>query len=249
MNKNVIIKKNKMFLIPKNNLKNFNPERCCFVLNEFAAAEFSSAVEMLFAAKNIKDKKLSEGFIRHCLDEYKHCSIFTKIKNQIILNYKINNKELSFVPNHIYNKGYIYKDHFIFEKKKINDFAIFIGVNEEIAEKKLVDFLNHLKDPMPLAFEEIQKILKDEERHAEYSLVFAKKTNNSYLYKIKVIKEKTLSSLRHLYANSLNKLSFIFYPILITILIIISFVTYFLKLKKNITDNNVMENIDPNSIT
>ena len=54
-----------------------------------------------------------------------------EIKNQIISEYKINKKELSFVPGHIYNKGYIYKDHFIFEKKKLNDFAIFIGANED----------------------------------------------------------------------------------------------------------------------
>jgi hypothetical protein len=249
LNKNAIIKKNKMFLIPKNNLKNFNPERCCFVLNEFSAAEFSSAVEMLFAAKNISDNKLSEGFIRHCLDEYKHFSIFTNIKNQLILEYKINKKELNFVPNHIYNKGYIYEDHFIFEKKKLNDFAIFIGANEEIAEKKLIEFSNHLKNHIPSAYEKIQKILQDEERHSKYSILFAKKTNNSSLYKLKFVKEKILSKLRHLYANSLNKLSFIFYPILISILIIISFTTYFLKLKKNITDNNVMENINPNSMT
>ena len=238
-----------MFLIPKNNLKNFNPERCCFVLNEFSAAEFSSAVEMLFAAKNISDNKLSEGFIRHCLDEYKHFSIFTNIKNQLILEYKINKKELNFVPNHIYNKGYIYEDHFIFEKKKLNDFAIFIGANEEIAEKKLIEFSNHLKNYIPSAYKKIQKILQDEKRHSEYSILFAKKTNNSSLYKLKFVKEKILSKLRHLYANSLNKLSFIFYPILISILIIISFTTYFLKLKKNITDNNVIENINPNSMT
>ena len=238
-----------MFLIPKSNLKKFDPERCCFVLNEFAAAEFSSAIEMLFAAKNINNKKLSDGFIRHTLDEYKHCSIFNNIKNQIILEYKINKKELSFIPNHIYNKGYIYKDHFIFEKKKINDFAIFIGANEEIAEKKLIDFSNHLKKHKPLVFKEIQKILRDEERHAEYSLKFAKNNNGFFIYKIKLVKEKILSFFRHIYANSLNKFSFIFNPILITILIIISFVTYFLKLTKNITDDDVMKNIDPNSIT
>ena len=125
-----------MFLIPKNNLKNFDPERCCFVLNEFAAAEFASGLEMLYAAKNINNKKLSEGFIRHALDEYKHSFIFNNLKNQIVSEYKINKKELNFVPNHLYNKGYIFKDHFIFEKKKINNFAIFIGANEEIAEKK-----------------------------------------------------------------------------------------------------------------
>ena len=70
-----------------------------------------------------------------------------------------------------------------------------------------------------------------------------------YLDIIKLIKEKTLSFFRHAYANSLNKFSFIFNPILITIIIIISFVTQFLKLKKNITDEDVLKNIDPNSIT
>ena len=238
-----------MFLIPKNSLKKFDPERSCFVLNEFAAAEFSSALEMLFAAKNVGNKKLSIGFIRHALDEYKHCSIFTTIKNQIILEYNINKKELSFIPNHVYNKGYVYKDHFIFEKKKLNEFAIFVGANEEIAEKKLITFSNHLKEYRPLAFKEIQNILKDEERHSKYSLEFAKKNNSFFSYKTKLVKEKILSFFRHIYANSLNKLSFIFYPILIAIIMIISFVIYFLKLKKKSTDENVMKNIEPNSIT
>ena len=238
-----------MFLIPKSSLKKFDPERSCFVLNEFAAAEFSSAVEMLFAAKAVNNEKLCNGFIRHALDEYKHCFIFTNIKNQIISEYKINKKELSFVPNHIYNKGYIYKDHFIFEKKKLNDFAIFIGANEEIAERKLITFSNHLKEHKPLAFKKIQNILKDEERHAEYSLRFAKNNNGPFSYKIKLAIEKTSSFFRHLYANSLNKFSFIFYPILITIIIVISFIANFLKLKKNITDEDVMKNIEPNSIT
>ena len=238
-----------MFLIPKSSFKKFDPERSCFVLNEFASAEFSSAIEMLFAAKVVDNKKLSNGFIRHALDEYKHCSIFTKIKNQIISEYKINKKELSFIPNHIYNKGYIYKDHFIFEKKKLKDFAIFVGANEEIAEKKLIAFTDHLKEHKPLAYKQIQDILKDEEKHAEYSLRFAKKNHDLFSYKIKLAKEKILSFFRHIYANSLNKFSYIFKPILISIIILISFVAYFLNLKKNITDDNVMENIDPNSIT
>ena len=238
-----------MFLIPKSSFKKFDPERSCFVLNEFASAEFSSAIEMLFAAKVVDNKKLSNGFIRHALDEYKHCSIFTKIKNQIISEYKINKKELSFIPNHIYNKGYIYKDHFIFEKKKLKDFAIFVGANEEIAEKKLIAFTDHLKEHKPLAYKQIQNILKDEEKHAEYSLRFAKKNHSLFSYKIKLSKEKILSFFRHIYANSFNKFSFIFKPILILIIILISFVAYFLNLKKNITDDNVMENIDPNSIT
>ena len=238
-----------MFLIPKSSFKKFDPTRSCFVLNEFASAEFSSAIEMLFAAKAVNNEKLSKGFIRHALDEYKHCSIFIKIKNQIISEYKINKKELSFIPNHIYNKGYIYKDHFIFEKKKLNDFAIFVGANEEIAEKKLIAFANHLKEHKPSAYKQIQDILKDEEKHAEYSLRFAKKNNGFLSYKIKLTKEKISSFFRHIYANSLNKFSFIFKPILISIIILISFVAFFLDLKKKISDDDVMENIDPNSIT
>ena len=37
--------------------------------------------------------------------------------------------------------------------------------------------------------------------------------------------------------------------IFLAVLMIISFVTHFLKLKKNITDDDVMKNIEPNSIT
>ena len=237
-----------MFLIPKTNLKKFNPERSCFVLNEFAAAEFSSAVEMLFAAKDVDDIKLTNGFIKHALDEYDHSFIFTSIKDKIISEYNINKKELSFVPMHIYNKGYVYKDHFIFEKKKLKNFAIFIGANEEIAEKKLVEFSNYLKEFKPQAFEQIKKILKDEERHAMYSLRFAKNNNNFFLYKIKLAKEKIFSFLRHTYANSLNKFFFIFNPILISIILIINIVFLLIKLKKNVTDEDVMNNINPTSV-
>ena len=100
-----------------------------------------------------------------------------------------------------------------------------------------------------MAYKEIQNILKDEERHAEYSLRFAKNNNSIFSYKIKLAKERALSFFRHIYANSLNKFSFIFNPILIIILLVISFVTHFLKLKKNITDDDVMKNIEFNSIT
>ena len=237
-----------MFLIPKTNIKKFDPERCCFVLNEFAAAEFASALEMLYAAKNIGNKKLSKGFIRHALDEYKHSFVFNALKNQIILEHKINKKELNFVPIHLYNKGYIFKDHFIFEKKKINNFAIFIGANEEIAEKKLINFANYIKKGNKPAFNEIQNILQDEARHSEYSLSFAKKYNGYFVYKCKITKERIMSHFRHFYANGVNKLSFIFYPILIIILIFISLISIFLKLKKKSKTKDIMNNIEPNSI-
>ena len=237
-----------MFLIPKNKLDKFNPLRCCFVLNEFSAAEFASALEMLFAAKKVNDLNLAKGFIKHSIDEYKHFSIFTNIKNQISLEYELNNKEIRFVPIHLFAKGYIYKDKFIFEKKNLKDYAIFIGANEEIAEKKLNEFLSNIKNFKPDHAKKIDKILLDEERHAKYSLTFAKKNNSKFAYLIKVSKEKLLSKLRHFYANSLNKVSKFFNPILYSLVLIISLPVKFLELEKSNSDNDVLKNINPKSI-
>ena len=237
-----------MFLIPKNKLDKFNPLRCCFVLNEFSAAEFASALEMLFAAKKVNDLNLAKGFIKHSIDEYKHFSIFTNIKNQISLEYELNNKEISFVPIHLFAKGYIYKDKFIFEKKNLKDYAIFIGANEEIAEKKLNEFLSNIKNFKPDHAKKIDKILLDEERHAKYSLTFAKKNNSKFAYLIKVFKEKLLSKLRHFYANSLNKVSKFFNPILYSLVLIISLPVKFLELEKSNSDKDVLKSINPKSI-
>ena len=237
-----------MFLIPKNKLEKFEPFRCCFVLNEFSAAEFASALEMLFAAKKVNDLKLVKGFIRHSLDEYKHFSIFTNIKNQLCLEYNLNFKEIRFVPNHLFAKGYIYKDKFIFEKKNIKDFAIFIGANEEIAEKKLHNFLENIRNFKPDHAKQIDQILLDEERHAKYSLAFAKKNNSTAVYSIKFFKENLISKLRHLYANSLSKVSFIFNPILYALILIMSLPVKFLELEKSRKDNNVLDNINPKSL-
>tara|TARA_S200000501_G_scaffold309055_1_gene298837 strand:+ start:2884 stop:3498 length:615 start_codon:yes stop_codon:yes gene_type:complete len=203
---------------------------------------------MLFAAKSVDDIKLSKGFIRHSLDEYKHFSIFTNIKNQISLDHQLNNKEIRFVPNHLFAKGYIYKDKFIFEKKNIKDFAIFIGANEEIAEKKLLDFLNNIRNFKPDCAKQIDKILLDEERHAKYSLTFAKKNNSKVAYHIKFYKENLKSKLRHLYANSLTKVSKIFSPILHLLILIMSLPAKFLDLEKSETDNDVIKNINPKSV-
>ncbi len=229
-------------------MEKFEPLRCCFVLNEFSAAEFASALEMLFAAKNVDDLKLSKGFIRHSLDEYKHFSIFTNIKNQISLEHELNNKEIRFVPIHLFAKGYIYKDKFIFEKKNIKDFAIFIGANEEIAEKKLNDFLNNIRNFKPEHAKLIDKILLDEERHAKYSLSFAKNNNSKVSYVIKFFKENLISKLRHLYANSLTKISKIFNPILYSLILIMFLPVKFLDLDKSKTDYDVLKNINPKSI-
>ena len=88
----------------------------------------------------------------------------------------------------------------------------------------------------------------DEERHAKYSLTFAKKHNSKFGYFIKFSKENLISKLRHLYANSLTKVSKIFNPILYLLILIMSLPVKFLDLEKSQADNDVMENINPRSI-
>ena len=164
------------------------------------------------------------------------------------MDHELNNKEIRFTPIHLFAKGYIYKDKFIFEKKNIKDFAIFIGANEEIAEKKLQDFLNNIREFKPDHAKQIDKILLDEERHAKYSLTFAKKYNSKVIYFIKFNKENLISKLRHLYANSLTKVSKIFNPILYSLILLMSLPVKFLDLEKSKTDYDVIKNFDPKSI-
>ena len=64
-----------------------------------------------------------------------------------------------------------------------------------------------------------------------------------------MIKEKILSLFRHTYANGLNKISFIFNPILVSIILLIKSIINFLKLERNISDDDVMKSIDPWSLT
>ena len=164
------------------------------------------------------------------------------------MEHKLNNREIRFAPIHLFSKGYIYKDKFIFEKKSIKDFAIFIGANEEIAEKKLHDFLVNIRSFKPDHAKQIDKILLDEERHAKYSLTFAKKNNSTVAYSIKFFIENLISKLRHLYANSLTKVSKIFNPILYLLILIMYLPVKFLDLDKSKEDNDVLKNINPKSI-
>ena len=75
-----------------------------------------------------------------------------------------------------------------------------------------------------------------------------KKNNSKFAYLIKVSKEKLLSKLRHFYANSLNKVSKFFNPILYSLVLIMSLPVKFLELEKSNSDNDVLKSINPKSI-
>ena len=79
-------------------------------------------------------------------------------------------------------------------------------------------------------------------------LTFAKKNNSKLGYFIKFSKENLISKLRHLYANSLTKVSKIFNPILYLLILTMSLPVKSLDLEKSKMDNDVLKNINPKSI-
>ena len=74
------------------------------------------------------------------------------------------------------------------------------------------------------------------------------KNNSKIAYYIKFSKENLISKLRHLYANSLTKVSKIFNPILYLLILIMYLPVKFLDLDKSKTDNDVLKNINAKSI-
>jgi len=234
-----------MFFIPKIGKKNLNNKNLASIVNEFSFAEFSSALEMLFAAKKMDNIKLKKGFINHSLDEYRHYEIFSKIKKRL---YKKKEYELRFTPKIIYNKGYISNKNFLIEKKNLINFSVFIAANETIAKNKLENLNTLVKQKSSELSLLIQEILVDEERHSNLSSNYSKKKLSKIKYWLSYKKEETLSNIRHLYANSLNKTQKIFYPIFVILLMALSKLSFKINLVNKNKSKNILENIDPSAI-
>jgi hypothetical protein len=234
-----------MFFIPKSGKKNLNNKNLASIVNEFSFAEFSSALEMLFAAKKMDNIKLKKGFINHSLDEYRHYEIFSKIKKRL---YNKKDYELRFTPQIIYNKGYISNKNFLIEKKNLINFSVFIAANETIAKNKLENLNALVKQKSSELSLLIQEILVDEERHSNLSSNYSKKKLSKIKYWLSYKKEETLSNIRHLYANSLNKTQKIFYPIFVILLMALSKLSFKINLVNKNKSKNILENIDPSAI-
>jgi hypothetical protein len=234
-----------MFFIPKSGKKNLNNKNLASIVNEFSFAEFSSALEMLFAAKKMDNIKLKKGFINHSLDEYRHYEIFSKIKKRL---YNKKDYELRFTPQIIYNKGYISNKNFLIEKKNLINFSVFIAANETIAKNKLENLNTLVKQKSSELSLLIQEILVDEERHSNLSSNYSKKKLSKIKYWLSYKKEETLSNIRHLYANSLNKTQKIFYPIFVILLMALSKLSFKINLVNKNKSKNILENIDPSAI-
>lgn len=200
-----------------NNKKNRQNSRSFL---DFAFAEYSSAIEMLQAAKKTNNENLARGFLNHTLDEFKHTSFFLKCLNNIKIqeNYDQN---LRFDSRHVYNLGFINKKYFLYDKYPLSQFCVFIMINESQALKLFTKIkklgiisnindkkvLNNIIDDERKHLEEAKKnevldnqyeeLLFDERKHVNLSNNFSKKLNSNVKYRIFSIKFFISNKLRH----------------------------------------------------
>ena len=186
-------------------------------LTDFAYAEFSSAIEMLHAAKLTESRGLAKGFLNHCLDEYRHTSFFLKVvKEKSSTSY--------FQPRFTIARGFIDGEYFLFEKMNLRAFAAFVAVNEQEARKLFTKLSSDIGDIEPETNKELNQIiadevehektaqnlnsdfkalLLDEERHARLSFGFLDKLGRPFSNAVLAKKYFVTNKIRHLVARKM----------------------------------------------
>ena len=144
-------------------IKNHSNHQALALL-DFACAEYSSAIEMLQAAKLSKNTKLTKGFINHSLDEYKHTSFFLNCLKTTLNNQKFD-VHIKFNSKNLYYLGFLSEKNFLFEKFSLFKFSSFVAINEKQALNlfKKIKKSNFLKDISNL--KKLDKIIEDEKKH------------------------------------------------------------------------------------
>jgi len=89
---------------------------------DFALAEFSSAIEMLQAAKLAKSSSLSRGFVNHALDEYRHTEFFRRLISLDPHN------ALRFDPRLTITLGFVNPARYLFEANSLERFTAFVAI-------------------------------------------------------------------------------------------------------------------------
>lgn len=221
---------------------------------DFAYAEFSSAIEMLQAAKLTNNKKLSKGFIDHSLDEFKHTLFF--LRSLDTFNIKNNHNNFKFDSKLVYKLGFMNKNYFLFDKYNLLEFSMFVAVNEEQALKlftkiKESNFIEDIKDQNLLEqiileekehldqvtkskdFEtDFDNLLIDEKKHTTLSRNFSKKNLTKILFYFLNLKFLFQNKIRHLFSRNKKINNFInFFISMVIIFLVIPF-TRFLNYKE-----------------
>ena len=151
----------------KTKTKGLNEEQ----ILQFSLAEFSSAIEMLQAAKLVKNQKLKIGFINHALDEYKHTKFFLNLLSKTETN------RVRFDPRLIVSANFIKPEQFLFEKLSLVQFAAFISINEANALKIFTSVRDQVKKFDKNSLIELDQIIEEEKEHLQ-SMKHNERTKN-----------------------------------------------------------------------
>jgi len=207
-------------------------------LVEFSYAEYGSALEMLYASKNVKSPNLKIGYINHAIDEYRHTRlIYSVLANQLKINSKLEYlKEYKFRPINVVEKGYVDKKGFLFEKFHLKKFVEFVYTNEFLAKKSFDKLKLRIKDNESLnvitsimddeqdhadnSIETLDDIMADENKHWGYAQNYYEKKYPESKLKKAFYREKLKNKLRLAYLKNLKILNKIFDPIILILILI-----------------------------
>ena len=126
---------------------------------DFALAEFSSAIEMLQAAKLVESKALGKGFVNHALDEYRHTEFFRRLLKSS------NTPEFRFDPRLSIALGFINPEKFLFEANDLTQFTAFVAINEASALRMFSKIRPAIDGTTDELKNEIEDIIDDETEH------------------------------------------------------------------------------------
>ena len=159
---------------------------------DFALAEFSSAIEMLQAAKLVESKALGKGFVNHALDEYRHTEFFKRLLKSS------NNNKLRFDPRLSIALGFINPEKFLFEANDLTQFTAFVAINEASALRMFSKIKPAIAGATDELKNEIEDIIDDETEHLR-SLAKNPKENTKYsdtfVYEMLLLDEERHASL------------------------------------------------------
>lgn len=218
-------------------------------LVEFSYAEYGSALEMLFASKNVKSPNLKLGYINHAIDEYRHTRLIYKVlNNQLNTNPNLEYlKQYRFNPINVVDKGYVDKKGFLFEKFHLKKFVEFVYTNEFLAKKSFDRLKLRIKDNESLnvitsimddeqdhadsSIETLDDIMADEYKHWGYAQNYYEKKYPEAKLKRAFYREKLKNKLRLAYLKNLKILNKIFDPIVLFLIFVFGNLVKLVKIK------------------
>ena len=159
---------------------------------DFALAEFSSAIEMLHAAKLVESKSLARGFVNHALDEYRHTEFFKRLINTGMSD------GLRFDPRLSIALNFVNPEKFLFEVNSLERFTAFVAINEASALRLFSKIRPVVGSTGNDIKNEIDEIIDEEATHLrEFTKTCGEigKYSDSFVYEMLLLDEERHASL------------------------------------------------------